>query len=1210
MKKLAAAIGLVLSAPTLSNQFNTISNAIRSAVPAQVNGEEVLYLVEQEGAFASYTTSGSKIWRKTPAAQAMIFEINAADVDQDGNDELIAASSDGNIYVRKPNGLPLWTATTDHKVRFSEVAVVKQNGVVSVFAGGNDEYLYEFDANGNQISRTFIGGVFRKLEAGDFLQDGQPSLFIWTYSHDKNGAKFLGIVDPNSKQVLANHSSTFNQLTEFDGFMLTDLEIADVNKDGLDDIVTFGFGKQRGGGGLVAIDGQANVLAHYSVNSKHKQRYTHIQGTSLLPDQDEFVLQFGGFMYRIDLQGNLIEEKGSKYGSDGEYAQHVLNYMPLSKSVLTAGTLGGGNDVYLYDTTQANWLTTAHTLQGRSVEVKENMNTLYQQALSFNQPAYQSKSSQPWVLVAPDMNADVKALGGADVVIPIQETWAESTDRSALIAAIGPEAAKLESRQDYDQTREQMIERARAFEAAGTPFTFWAGHGNDPFYLHIETLEEILKAAPTMCYGFTYAEMHNPEDVRYQYFAENYIPRLAEAIRTYAPQAKLFFRYKNIFWGGSAHVYPWKDVFYSGKYADVLAPASEDTSSRTQDINLAGRVGMLTSGAVNDFAMRLVDDNPTSWRPLSPGGQRSISPYLRQGVMMASYGAKYGIFFDNKYTEDQGYNVFYALIKSGALPIVEPENILSIGSWMLTDNVDHHQVELIEDHHNLLDYATDHNDAIFSYATMSWAGTDLPDHDYSKLALGVPYRWTNYVPELPNGMVPIMTSEYASTLETNGVPYVVTDLKYGIDNGAKVSAANFKATFEQSLNAGKNAMPVTVEGAAWSAIRIDDNHIRVILMDQGYLDPQVRNASIKMTGVTATEVKDILADQVLAGSATEVNLQVPAGSLRIVDITTVETISPRPVGNLNYDSGDDSDGSDGSDTDPDTGSGGAGGDSPFLDTDGDGMADEEDAFPNDPSEQLDTDGDGIGNNSDPDDDNDGRKDKNDAFPLDPTEKFDTDGDGIGNNTDKDDDGDGVNDKDDAFKLDPTEWLDTDGDGIGNNADTDDDNDGIEDSLDLDPLDPTVGLNLDLDGDGVNNDQDAFPNDPTETHDFDGDGIGDNADEDDDNDGRRDDKDAFPFDPTEKFDNDGDGIGNNADDDDDNDGVLDRFDDYKFDPTLGKKGDFDWDLDVDIQDFVRFNHLMRDPSQFRPEYDFNGDGVVNRHDTRALMALCTNTGCRR
>ena len=46
---------------------------------------------------------------------------------------------------------------------------------------------------------------------------------------------------------------------------------------------------------------------------------------------------------------------------------------------------------------------------------------------------------------------------------------------------------------------------------------------------------------------------------------------------------------------------------------------------------------------------------------------------------------------------------------------------------------------------------------------------------------------------------------------------------------------------------------------------------------------------------------------------------------------------------------------------------------------------------------------------DPDDDGDGIGDDQDAFPNDPAEWDDTDGDGIGNNADADDDGDGVSD---------------------------------------------------------------------------------------------------------------------------------------------------------------------------------------------------------
>ena len=58
----------------------------------------------------------------------------------------------------------------------------------------------------------------------------------------------------------------------------------------------------------------------------------------------------------------------------------------------------------------------------------------------------------------------------------------------------------------------------------------------------------------------------------------------------------------------------------------------------------------------------------------------------------------------------------------------------------------------------------------------------------------------------------------------------------------------------------------------------------------------------------------------------------------------------------------------------------------IVDSDGDGVADGNDAFPNDATETTDSDGDGVGDNGD-------------AFPDDANETADTDGDGVGDNGD-------------------------------------------------------------------------------------------------------------------------------------------------------------------------------------------------------------------
>jgi len=211
-----------------------------------------------------------------------------------------------------------------------------------------------------------------------------------------------------------------------------------------------------------------------------------------------------------------------------------------------------------------------------------------------------------------------------------------------------------------------------------------------------------------------------------------------------------------------------------------------------------------------------------------------------------------------------------------------------------------------------------------------------------------------------------------------------------------------------------------------------------------------------------------------------------------------------------------------------------------IDSDGDGVFNENDAFPNDATESVDSDSDGVGDNAD-------------AFPNDATETLDSDGDEVGDNADAfpndatetlDSDGDEVGDNADAFPNDATETLDSDGDTVGDNADVfptdatetmDSDNDTVGDNADAFPND--ANETMDSDNDTVGDNADAFPNDPSETMDSDGDGVGDNADAfpndatetvDTDSDGTGDNTDVFPTDATETMDSDTDGVGDNAD----------------------------------------------------------------------------------
>ena len=155
--------------------------------------------------------------------------------------------------------------------------------------------------------------------------------------------------------------------------------------------------------------------------------------------------------------------------------------------------------------------------------------------------------------------------------------------------------------------------------------------------------------------------------------------------------------------------------------------------------------------------------------------------------------------------------------------------------------------------------------------------------------MNVTQRTLNFLPETPYGLIPIIP--YNNRTNPYFKNFITTDGQYFYNAaGTRYSASNYKSVVQTALASSAANLPILVKGDVnWSAVKIDATHIRVTLVDKGYIDPAQRNAEIVLQHVQGVSCVDILSKEVLPIVGGSVLLTVPAGVFRIVDITNVAT---------------------------------------------------------------------------------------------------------------------------------------------------------------------------------------------------------------------------------------------------------------------------------------------------------------------------------
>jgi len=883
---------------------------------ATTDGQTHIVASSYEGTVLSISYEGNILWEHSLSGY-MNHDLWCADLNQDGTDEVLTANADGSVYCLSSTGEMLWSFKVNDAPMYT-VCAIKHEGRNFVACGGYDKNVYYLSAKG-QLLFTLPAASYshepaiasdgkanppNNTHTANFVRpfthtDGSQSLVIHGVVHTMNAQAqgslyFFKPLEKQPHQVI--------EITK--GRVFGDLRVRDVDGDG-DQEILMGTSTMIHQAAVVRIDPQENKQVSLPIrkiqgNMDHFG-YRVVQPEVIDHDQHpELVVFFGSRVLSASasLDINQCKVQANQYSFNDLWRDSARGVL------LAASIQSGGSCVHIIDPSQPNWQQALASMQplGKMAAINTNTATARKQLEGFTAPSWERSPLPVYFLSESARSVQAHAseiLTRHKSPVFLRGLWpggGENWDRSAMTNKKYRE--RRDARWKYDMTQEQALARIIPGFDDWPGVAYWGGHGNDPYKFQIDTTKKVIDAAHGKMTVLIYPELEdfNPS---FSFVLDDLIYPLAEYSRN--KNAKLFIRSKHTFWQSTAHLPMWSRLM-SGEFADVFVPAMEETSDKTMELSIAARLGVWTSGATDSWGARCARDNPSFDRMRQHSHQMVPNHFLRTMIYNISCGAQY---LDNFAVDQQYMSLLWELIAKGALYVPKREEIVSFSPVHLSMiDVD---PDYLDDGNNVksttfFDETAATKPFVFSRLNGTWPAAPVTQWDFSRYAAGVKDRRLNFLPPYPHGLVMITPPQQGKPADT-GIPrkkmvdqlhpiyknimqehYTDGRLYYSADGQETHNADDYYKRIEKDIRQAATQIPLTVEGeVAWVTAQTSPTHLRLTMIDGGYLNPDNRTVTVHFHTVQPAKITDLLSGETFKAADTT-TIQIPCGGFRFLDI--------------------------------------------------------------------------------------------------------------------------------------------------------------------------------------------------------------------------------------------------------------------------------------------------------------------------------------
>ncbi len=490
--------------------------------------------------------TGKQIW-EAPLT-SFPFNLAAADLDADGRDEVLAVTAGGVLQALSAEGQPLWSHSDPMPLYDVGAGRLLPDGGVQVVCGGVGGSIYAFDAAGGLLAQRKVKPMVLRLAVADMDGDGRDEVLVLNGNSELLRFQLNGgeLVEAGRTHlgVPADRKSWHNPALRFGALAI---EVGDLTGDSAPEVMLGSWCTNDEQVLCLNAAGQPLWLSDPQGWVFHGEAYTEFYSTAFprvlqrLPERPGrgVLVVTGGVVKLLDTKGRRLEEA---YGRVG------FTDVAVDGGTVYLGSSPNGDDTLYRLRLDERWAGSVEGVerQGLAKTMGESLALLRRQVLDYKGTA--PAGFGPYVIqdlrVRPNDRSAALYHRYADWH---HERFPYPNLRYVASAGVVEQEPVLDenghvwSQWQWNQaklngtmTRDQVVGVARWAEKAEVPLVVNMGHGCTPF-LHLETAEEMLKAAPRYLDRFTTSEDSGP-DVAPRYL-RHYFSRLLDLCAEHGKRA-------------------------------------------------------------------------------------------------------------------------------------------------------------------------------------------------------------------------------------------------------------------------------------------------------------------------------------------------------------------------------------------------------------------------------------------------------------------------------------------------------------------------------------------------------------------------------------------------------------------------------------------------------------------------------------------------